>query len=95
MKTSPQEQLKNGVKFRTTRKSHCTLPSVFGFKDWFNQRFADLCFMHDMMYETKVNRKEADCWVASHIMLRGYPFLAFLTYISVRLIGWMHYNDSD
>jgi hypothetical protein len=69
----------------------CTLPKIPWFRDWFNRKFGDLCELHDFNYQSRYPRKKADIELCASIMLRGYPVLAFLTYVFVRIIGCWHY----
>ena len=70
----------------------CTMPWMpFRFRDWFNRKFGDLCEQHDFNYKSGYNRAMADRELTSAILLRGYPFMALLTYIFVRTIGRFHY----
>lgn len=29
----------------------CTMPKIFGFRDWFESQYGDLCEVHDASYE--------------------------------------------
>jgi len=69
----------------------CTFPYVPKFRAWFNEKFGDLCDLHDTQYRTGYPRKQADIELSASILLRGYPVLAFFTYIFVRTFGFFHY----
>ncbi len=72
--------------------SRCTMLYMPWFRKWFNDKFGDLCDIHDFNYESRYPRKLADIEFAASIMLRGYPFMAFFVYIFVRSIGWSKYK---
>lgn len=67
----------------------CTIPSLFGFKAWFEKRFGYACELHDEDYVAKaITRKQADCKMAASIIRKGYFWLGLATYIYCRLLGW-------
>lgn len=70
----------------------CTMPYIPKFRNWFNDRFGDLCDIHDFNYKSRYNRKLADIELAAAILIRGYPLMAMLTYIFTRTIGYIEYN---
>lgn len=72
--------------------ANCTMPHAFGFHAWFEAKFGDLCARHDEAYSNGENRKQADLSLAAGIMVRGYPALAFITYMFVRSAGLLHYK---
>jgi len=75
-------------------KRYCTVPAIFGFRDWFEGRFGDLCEQHDELYVwRKGTQHQADCGLASGIMQRGCPWLAVIVYIFCRMFGWLYWYD--
>ena len=73
--------------------AYCSVPRLLGFGKWFETRFGGLCKQHDKYYAVGIlPRKAADCYLMSGIVLKGYPVFGFLTYIAVRLFGWLHYG---
>lgn len=72
--------------------ANCTMPRAFGFHAWYEAKFGDLCRKHDEQYAAGVPRHIADQHFVAGIILRGYPALAFLTYLFVRVVGRFHYT---
>lgn len=72
----------------------CSVPRLLGFKNWFDERFGDLCENHDSLYTSKsaVSRYDADCKLAGSMFFRGYPFFAIITFVAVRSFGWLFYK---
>jgi len=54
--------------------------------------FSDCCYEHDIYYVTgAVNRKEADRCLRKCIAAKGFPVLAWIYWLGVRLFGWVFY----
>lgn len=67
----------------------CTIPSLLGFREWFEARFIDACETHDNDYMVQaITRKQADCKMAASVIGKGYFWLGLVTYIYCRLLGW-------
>ena len=67
----------------------CTLPSLLGFRDWFEARFIDACETHDADYVAQaISRKQADCKMAGTVINRGYFWLGVAAYAYCRMLGW-------
>ena len=72
---------------------YCSVPRAFGFGTWFNKRFNGLCKQHDEYYSVGImSRYKADCLLMAGIALKGYPTLAYLAFLAVRIFGARHYN---
>lgn len=63
----------------------CTMPDIPWFKDWFNERFGDLCEAHDEAYAQRLCKICSDYWLAHGIADRGFLWLSFLTFLAVQL----------
>jgi len=67
----------------------CTVPSLLGFRDWFEARFAEGCETHDDDYVAQaIDRKRADCKMAAYVISKGYFWFGLVTYIYCRIFGW-------
>lgn len=71
--------------------SHCTMPKIPWFRNWYNEQFKDLCEEHDRAYQNRVPRKDADIHLMLGVIQRGYVVVGIGTYIFVRIIGCWHY----
>lgn len=74
---------------------YCTIPTIFGLRDWFETRFGDLCEEHDRRYiEREGTQRDADLAMCAGMVERGYPLLAGVTYwLFFRTIGWLWWHD--
>lgn len=73
-------------------KRYCTIPKIFNFRKLFENKFGDLCKQHDIEYKyRRISRKESDYKMYIGMKQKGYPILAFLTYIILRSFGWIYY----
>ena len=75
----------------------CKLPAIFGLQKWFEQRFADICHIHDKHYGSvhpkTITRKEADKLLREYMITKGYFTLGWLTYGFLRAFGWLWYME--
>lgn len=74
----------------------CTVPKLFGMKDWFEKRFGDLCEAHDYWYVHRTMSKwEADKRLARGMWKRGYKTLSVITFIACQTpyAFWLWYRD--
>jgi len=53
--------------------------------------FFDCCEQHDIDYSTNVKRRIADNKLRQCIKATGFPFLAWIYWVGVRLGGWYGY----
>lgn len=73
---------------------YCTIPKIFGFREWFENHFGDLCEIHDIQYiEKNITRKDSDLQFVRGMRNRGYPILAFFSYLVIRPVGWFYWNN--
>jgi hypothetical protein len=77
------------------RKRYCTVPNILGLRQWFEERFGDLCYQHDSDYLTQTGtRKEADRKMYEGMKAKGYPVLGAITYYGfLRPLGWLYWDD--
>jgi hypothetical protein len=62
----------------------CSLPKVFGLKDWFDSRFNDCCEWHDERYVKRDCWKiQADYGVSLRIAKKGYRVVGVLSFIAL------------
>ena len=74
---------------------HCTMPRAFGVRKWLEARFDDIFEQHDINYTNgDISRFKADCYLASAITARGWPWLSMAIFIAVRLFGAKHYRKA-
>lgn len=72
---------------------YCTVPAIFGLRHWFETRFGGLCKQHDEYYAVgDLPRFKADCLLMAGMVNKGYPVLAFGTFLFVRVFGIFHYK---
>lgn len=71
---------------------HCTVPKILGFRDWFEERFGELCKQHDETYIAQqggeVARLMADLRLTSGMWSRGYWWFAIPTQAFLTGLGW-------
>lgn len=77
---------------------YCTIPKVFGLRQWFEYRFSDVCKVHDEVYEARRGSKfKADWELAKGIAKRGLPYypVAALAFLACQTpFGfWYWYTD--
>jgi len=72
------------------RKRYCTLPKdPFGFREWFEKKFGDLCKTHDEEYF--IGYRQGGCKLCSDLKFvlgianRGYCLLAMATLFAVQM----------
>lgn len=70
----------------------CTIPAIFGLREWFESRFGDLCAAHDESYIAQeggeLARFRADYALAKGMWQRGYWWLALPTQVLLSTVGW-------
>jgi len=90
--TSPMRRLCRDM------ERYCTIPAIFGFRQWFESRFRDLCIKHDRRYvERKLLKWHVDMVFVAHMVRRGkhYTPLAIGAWVMFwSPIGlWYWYTD--
>lgn len=63
---------------------YCTIPEIFGLRDWFEARFAEHCKRHDERYQKReVTKLQADLELAGGMVAVGrcYIPLAVATFV--------------
>lgn len=71
-----------------TEQRYCTVPKFFSFKEWYENKFSDLCKIHDNEYVFKnVNKWTADWKFVSSVWNRGYKFTAIGSFIAFWTVG--------
>lgn len=79
---------KNGRRF-------CTIPAIFGLRDWYVNRFNDLCMAHDLAYELQTGKLKADYAMLKGMTQRGYFFVAIPTTVFLLTVGNIYYYLVD
>lgn len=77
------------------RRRYCTIPQVFGLREWYDARFNDLCKEHDDAYIARSGKLKADYKLVKGMVQRGYPVVASLTGIFVLTVGTVYYYLVD
>lgn len=55
---------------------NCTFPNIFGFREWFEARFKDLCDEHDLHYVLRdVPKTLADAIVSVKIAKKNWRYI--------------------
>lgn len=68
------------------------MPKIPWFKTWFQNKFGELCEVHDAQYDEGKCKLCADYWLSGEIAWRGYPFLSVCTFIAVQMPWvWLEY----
>jgi hypothetical protein len=80
----------------TSRK--CTVPALFGLREWYEDRFSRICQVHDKEYLKvdrgyELNRLKVDTAFTIPMILRGYIMFGLATQLFVTLIGWVWWYD--
>lgn len=71
---------------------YCTIPEIFGLREWYEKRFGDLCKAHDESYVIRhISRWQADWELFMGMVDRGYPVFGFLTWLFARTVGWFYW----
>jgi hypothetical protein len=67
----------------------CSFIKWFGLKDWFDNRFRDLCDEHDTYYVKRIwqDKVYSDFHFCARMAARGYMTLAFFSFIFFCTIG--------
>lgn len=72
---------------------YCTLPAIFGLREWFEKRFGDLCFDHDLAYIARSGKWGADMTLIRGMIDRGYWWVAVPTFLFLITFGvWYYYT---
>ena len=76
-------------------KRYCTVPAIFGLREWFEERFHEGCKQHDIDYIVQdITRKEADLRLLQSMIGKGHPLLGLITYYGfLRPLGWLYWHD--
>ena len=70
---------------------YCTMPNIPFFRDWFESKFSDLCYMHDCQYAMHFGKFQADRIFVKNIINRGYWWLALPVFLAINL-PWVWFN---
>lgn len=73
------------------RRRTCTIPAIFGLRDWFDKRFWDLCDYHDTAYKKRTGKWHSDMVFIGGMIIRGYWYLTIPTFIMFNTIGFWYY----
>lgn len=87
--------LKGIIKLNKNGRRYCTLPKIFGLRDWYTNRFNDLCMAHDIAYEQQTGKFAADYALLKGMTVRGYFLLAIPTAVFLLTIGNIYYYFVD
>lgn len=71
-------------------KRYCTMPKVPWFRDWFEEKFGDLCKTHDEDYYKGKCKLCSDIAFVKGIFSRGYWFLTPFVFIFINM-PWVWY----
>ena len=83
-------------------RRYCTMPKLpFGFREWFESKFGDLCEIHDADY--KRGYASGGCKLCSDfkfivkIAQRGHPILALFVFLAVQVpwLWWKWIKNDD
>jgi hypothetical protein len=61
------------------------MPKIPWFRDWYECKFGDLCYYHDLDYYMGHDKDRADKRFYEGIKARGYPIIARLTLWAMKL----------
>lgn len=87
--------LKGLIKRNKNGRRFCTIPAIFGLRDWYVNRFNDLCAAHDYAYEVQSGKFKADYALLKGMTVRGYFLLAVPTAVFLMTIGLVYYYVVD
>ncbi len=76
-------------------RRYCTIPAIFGLREWYKSRFNDLCMAHDYAYIARSGKLKADYKLVKGMAKRGYPVVAVLTGVFVLTVGTVYYYLVD
>ena len=76
-------------------RRYCTIPAIFGLREWYKSRFNDLCMAHDYAYEVQSGKLKADYTMLCGMTQRGYFFVAIPTAVFLLTVGNIYYYLVD
>ena len=81
------------MKYDKNPRHHCTLPSVFHIREWFERKFGDVCEMHDHLYQMKMGKWNADKMFYKAIWQRGPKIFIIPVFVLFNTLGiWYYYT---
>lgn len=83
------------MKYDANPKRQCTLPKILGLRKWFENRFGDLCEVHDYMYVNKFGKWNADKAFLKGMYNRGYWWMVPPTFFFFMTLGFAYYYLID
>jgi hypothetical protein len=84
-------------------RRYCSIPEMFNLRKWFEKNFSNACAMHDKLYEKReLSRLQCDIVLykymndaikSKNIISKWFIYkpTTILTFIAVRLFGWVRY----
>jgi len=79
------------MRYDKNPRHHCTLPTIFHVREWFERKFGDICELHDYAYTMRVGKWKADTLFYKAIWQRGPKVLIIPTFILFNTIGFWYY----
>ncbi len=79
------------MKYDNDYKHHCTTPTIFHAREWFENRFGDACKEHDEAYVNRTGKTEADIKFLKVMWARGPKILCIPTALFFLTLGYWYY----
>ena len=79
------------MKYDKTPRRHCTLPAIFHIREWFENKFGDVCEIHDHMYTERLGKWNADKHFYKAIWKRGPRLFIIPVFVFFNTVGFWYY----
>lgn len=79
------------MRYDKNPRHHCTLPTIFHVREWFERKFGDICELHDYAYQMRVGKWSADKMFYKAIWERGPKILIIPTFLFFNTAGFWYY----
>jgi hypothetical protein len=79
------------MKYDKNLRHHCTIPTIFHVREWFERKFGDICEAHDAAYVLRSGKWKADKMFYKAIWERGPIVLIIPTFLFFNTFGFFYY----
>ena len=79
------------VRYDKNPRHHCTLPTIFHIREWFERKFGDICELHDYAYTLQLGKWKADTMFYKAIWERGPKIAIIPMFLFFNTAGYLYY----
>lgn len=79
------------MRYDKNPRHHCTLPTIFHVREWFERKFGDICELHDYGYVMRLGKWRTDKMFYKAIWERGPKVLIVPTFLFFNTFGFWYY----